>query len=209
MAQEAYKTVPCAAEAEFTARRSRFLGQVKPVGSPEEAEKFIREVRAAHRDATHHVYAYVLRTGQARRYSDDGEPQGTAGIPSLNVLLQAGVTDTAVVVTRWFGGILLGTGGLARAYSRGASEALAASGIVRMAACREGALSCGYGLYGRAAPLVSAQGGAVDDSAFGGEVRLWFHIPCGSEAAFQAALADASCGSCEAEFGGVKYYRMP
>lgn len=206
---EEYRTVGRAGQAEFTERRSRFLGEAAPAASQREAEEFLRSVRAAHRDASHTVYAYVLREGQARRYSDDGEPQGTGGIPALNVLLQAGVTDTAVTVTRWFGGILLGTGGLARAYARGASEALKAAEITAMGAFRSGSLSCGYGLYGRVAPLIAAQGGVLEESAFAEQVTLRFRVPCGREEEFRAALADAACGTCTAEFGGIKYDRLP
>jgi uncharacterized YigZ family protein len=209
MSMEEYRTVGHTGRSEFTERRSRFLGEAAPVASQREAEEFLRAVRAEHRGASHTVYAYVLREGQARRYSDDGEPQGTAGIPSLNVLLQAGVTDTAAAVTRWFGGILLGTGGLARAYARGASEALAAAGIVTMAAFRTASFSCGYELYGRVAPLIAGHGGVLEETVFTEKVTLRFRIPCGREEPFSSALADAACGSCAAKFGPVKYDRLP
>ena len=107
---EEYRTVLKEASAEFTERRSRFIGSVRPVKDETSAVEFIRSVRAANREATHNVYAYVLREGQKQRYTDDGEPQGTAGIPVLEVLLKSGLTDAAVVVTRYFGGILLGAG---------------------------------------------------------------------------------------------------
>lgn len=203
---EEYRTVLREAEAEFTERRSRFLGRVKPVQTEEEAETFLRSVREAERDATHHVYAYVLRAGQRQRYSDDGEPQGTAGVPVLDVLLQSHVTDTAVVVTRWFGGILLGTGGLVRAYSHGASIALEAGGIVRMGACFQGNLICDYASYGKIPALITEHGGAVDDTAFTENVAIKFHLPCAQAELFRTALADATCGSCAADFGTKKYY---
>ena len=203
---EEYRTVSCEADAEFTERRSRFIGHAKPVRTEEEAMAFLRSVRAAGREATHHVYAYVLRAGQARRYSDDGEPQGTAGIPVLDVLLKSGVTDTAVVVTRYFGGILLGAGGLVRAYSRGASIALEAAGIITMGACFQARLICDYASYGRIPPLIAEHGGSVDDAGFTESVSVRFHLPCDAAEAFQAALADATCGTCAAEFGTVKFY---
>lgn len=205
---ERYRTVLREAETEFTERRSRFIGRAGPVRTEEEAADFIRGVRAAHRGATHNVYAYALRAGQTRRFSDDGEPQGTAGIPALDALARSGVTDTAVVVTRYFGGILLGTGGLVRAYSHGASAALDAAGIAVMGLCCELSASCDYSQYGRVAPLIASHGGAVDASAFADRVELRFHIPCESFDAFRAALADRTCGACSAEQTGKKYYRI-
>ncbi len=156
--------------------------------------------------ATHHVYAYVLRAGQRQRYSDDGEPQGTAGVPVLDVLLKSDVTDTAVVVTRYFGGILLGAGGLVRAYSHGASIALEAGGIVRMGACFQASLTCDYASYGKIPALIAEHGGAVDDTAFTENVTIKFHLPCAEAESFRTALADATCGSCAADFGTKKYY---
>ncbi len=203
---EKYRTVLREAEAGFTERRSRFVGRVKPVRTEEEAEAFLRSVREAGRDATHHVYAYVLRAGRTQRCSDDGEPQGTAGVPVLDVLLRSGVTDAAVAVTRWFGGVLLGAGGLVRAYSRGASAALEAAGIVEMSAFFQANLICDYASYGKIPPLVAAHGGAVDGAVFTEHVSVNFHLPCGEAEPFRAALADATCGSCTAEFGTKKYY---
>ncbi|HBN81058.1 MAG TPA: YigZ family protein, partial [Ruminococcaceae bacterium] len=119
-----YLTVRREASAEFTERRSRFIGCAKPVGTEKDALSFLNTIRSKHWDASHNVYAYALRSGQLRRYSDDGEPQGTAGIPVLDVLVKSGLVDTAVVVTRYFGGVLLGAGGLVRAYSHAASLAV-------------------------------------------------------------------------------------
>lgn len=203
---ERYQTVLREAEEEFTERRSRFIGRVKPVRTEEEAAAFIRSVRDAGRGATHHVYAYVLRAGGTQRYSDDGEPQGTAGIPVLDVLLKSGVTDTAAVVTRYFGGILLGAGGLVRAYSHGASIALEAAGVVSMGACFQANLICNYSDYGRIPSLIAEHGGAVDDAVFTQNVAVRFHLPCIAAEPFRAALADATGGSCAAEFGTKKYY---
>ena len=112
----AYKTIAARAEAEIVEKKSRFIGQIAPVATEEEALAFIAEVKAAHRMARHNVYAYVLRGGRVR-YTDDGEPAKTAGMPTLQAIQHAGLEDVAVVVTRYFGGILLGTGGLVRAYT--------------------------------------------------------------------------------------------
>lgn len=203
---DTYRTIRNEAQEEFTERRSRFIGYAKPVATEEEAAGFIRSIREKNREATHNVYAYVLRAGQARRYSDDGEPQGTAGIPVLDVFLRSGITDAAVVVTRYFGGILLGAGGLVRAYSHAASLALDAAGRTEMAACTAASLCCPYDRYGRVAPLIAKFGGAVDDETFAEQVTVSFHIPSGSVAAFQSALSDATCGGVLLEPGEKKYY---
>ena len=110
--QAEYTTLADYGTDEFVEKRSRFIGYAKPVTTEEEAIAFVNEIRAQHREASHNVYAYALREGQVRRYSDDGEPQGTAGIPVLDVLQKSGIVDAVVVVTRYFGGTLLGAGGL-------------------------------------------------------------------------------------------------
>jgi uncharacterized YigZ family protein len=205
---EEYLTLRREAQAGFTERRSRFVGAAKPVGTEEEAADFIRAVRAGNRDARHNAFAFLLRGGRTARCSDDGEPQGTAGVPILNVLRKAAVADAAVVVTRYFGGVLLGAGGLVRAYSHAASLALSAAGTVRMGACFTAKLRCGYGRYGAVLPLIAKHGGGVDGVSYSGRVEICFHIPCGTAAAFQAALADATCGECRASLGGKTFYAL-
>lgn len=202
---EEYFTVRREARAEFTERRSRFIGAAKSVATEAEAADFVRVVRARNREAKHNAFAFLLRTGAAR-CSDDGEPQGTAGVPVLGALQKSGVMDAAVVVTRYFGGVLLGAGGLVRAYSRAASLALAAAGTVRKTACFSAKLRCGYGQYGAVSPLIARHGGRVDGVAYAGSVELSFHIPCGAAGAFQADLADATCGECRAELGEKIFY---
>ena len=118
-----YRTVKAFGSAEFTEKRSRFIGWCQPVQTQEEAVAFVENIRSRHWDATHNVYAYRLRDGQLQRYSDDGEPQGTAGMPVLDVLQKSNLVDVVVVATRYFGGILLGGGGLVRAYSHTSSIA--------------------------------------------------------------------------------------
>ena len=125
----AYKTIAAPAEAEIVEKKSRFIGQIAPVSTEEEALAFIAEVKATHRMARHNVYAYVLRGGRVR-YTDDGEPAKTAGMPTLEAIQHAGLEDVAVVVTRYFGGILLGTGGLVRAYTYATKAAIEAADIV-------------------------------------------------------------------------------
>lgn len=201
-----YLTVRRSAVDEFVEKRSRFIGYCKPVKTQNEAVEFINEIRSRHWDATHNVYAYVLSDGQIMRYSDDGEPQGTAGVPVLEVMKKSGVVDAVVVVTRYFGGIMLGAGGLVRAYSHGASIAIAAAEPVTMQLCRECTVSCSYNRYGKVSSLIPELGGVIDDSLFGENVDIIFHIPEGSFAKLNKELADATSGEVEALSDEVKFY---
>lgn len=122
-----YITVDSRSETRFTEKKSEFIGNAAPVNSDEEAVKFVNEIRKKYPDARHNVYAYIVAENNITRFSDDGEPKGTAGIPVLEVLKKNELVNVAVVVTRYFGGILLGTGGLARAYTKSAADAIAAA----------------------------------------------------------------------------------
>lgn len=166
-----YLTVAGGASAEIMITKSRFIGTIQPVETEEAAQSFIQSMKTKYRDATHNVWAYRLRSGQ-KRYSDDGEPQGTAGIPSLDVLEKENIEDVAVVVTRYFGGTLLGAGGLVRAYSQGVKAALDAAGIVRMCACSVYDLEMPYELYGKLAYLFPQVGAEALSSDFLDIVRL-------------------------------------
>lgn len=184
---------------EFTVKRSRFIGYAKPVSSQEEAVAFINEIKAKHWDAKHNVYAYIVREQNIKRYSDDGEPQGTAGTPVLDVLEKSGVTDCVTVVTRYFGGVLLGGGGLVRAYSHSASIALAAAGIVRMKKCSRLKVKCDYGFYGRLASLIPEYGGKDMQADFTDEVAVGFTIADEDIMKFASALTDAGNGKYDYE----------
>ena len=203
-----YRTIAQAAQDEFVEKRSRFIGYARPVQTEEEAQAFIAEMKSRHWDATHNVYAYILREGNIQRYSDDGEPQGTAGIPTLDVLQKSHVTDVAVVVTRYFGGILLGGGGLVRAYSHGASIALKAAGIITMKECSLLMLSCDYSRYGRVSSLIPVCGGIIDDTDFAGDVTLSFHMAPELMGSFARKLADATNGQVTFEECGSQYFVM-
>ena len=147
MNEKGYFTVDGYGEASFVEKRSEFIGYAKQVETEAEAIVFINEIRKKHSDATHNVYAYVTRKNNIQRYSDDGEPQGTAGIPVLDVIRKRGLTDTVIVVTRYFGGILLGGGGLVRAYGSAASSAVEAAGIAEYAVFAEFNVECDYSDY--------------------------------------------------------------
>lgn len=202
---EIYKTIKNEAQDEFVERRSKFIGYIKPVQEEQEAIDFINEKKHIHWDATHNVYAYILQNGQIKRYSDDGEPQGTAGIPVLDVLQKAGIVDAVVVVTRYFGGILLGGGGLVRAYSHGASIAVNAGGIITMEKSLKVALSCDYNQYGKLSGVVPLFGGNIYNSEFTDCVGLEFYLPKDKYESFTKELADITCGSVEAEIIGEEW----
>ncbi len=191
---EGYKTIRAAASDEFVEKKSRFIGHICPVTTQEQAVAFIREKKSTYWDATHNVYAYVLREGQTRRYSDDGEPQGTAGIPVLDVLLKEELTDCVVVVTRYFGGTLLGVGGLVRAYSHGSKIAVDAGGIVTMTLCAQLEIVCDYTFYGRLTSLIPEMGGVVEDTQFADLVTVVCRMPVSLVDAFDEKLFDQSFG---------------
>lgn len=166
-----YTTIHDRAEDEFTERKSRFIGFIAPVETEQQALDFINEIKQKHRDATHNTYAYLLKNG-VKRYSDDGEPQGTAGVPMLDCLEKEGLTDVAVVVTRYFGGILLGAGGLVRAYSHGAKIAVDAAQRKLMTTCVLLNMDLDYSFYGKINYILPNYICRVESSDFGVTVNL-------------------------------------
>ncbi len=196
---EEYLTLAQECSDEFTVKHSRFIGYAKPVQTQEDAAEFIARIKSRHWDATHNVYAYILRNGQIRRYSDDGEPQGTAGIPVLDVLQKEGLTDCVVVVTRYFGGVLLGGGGLVRAYSHGAKLAVDAARVIKMSLCIKAECQCDYSFYGKLASLIPECSGTVVHSDFTDTVKVIFTMPKAEFPVFCAKLTDCSFGKIEAK----------
>lgn len=196
MNDRAYLTIRTGAEAEYVDRRSRFIAAIQPVSDETEALEFIAARKKKYWDARHNVHAYVLRNGISR-FSDDGEPQGTAGLPMLETLQKQGLTDCVVVVTRYFGGILLGTGGLVRAYSQSTSMAVEAAGVGECRPCAIGEIACDYAQYGRVAPLVSEFGGRVTDTAFAEGVTLSVLLPADHVQMFSSELTEISAGTLE------------
>lgn len=200
-----YLTLRKEASDEFIEKRSRFIGYAKPVTTQEEAMDFINSIKTKHWDATHNVYAYVLRDGQSRRYSDDGEPSGTAGVPVLDVLLKENITDCVVVATRYFGGVLLGAGGLVRAYSHTSKIAVEAAGIVKMSVCTVLSVTCDYNYYGRLTSLIPEFEGVTEDTDFGENVTIRFYMPSVNVPLFDAKLIDSSFGKFSSVKLGEKY----
>jgi len=181
-------------EAEFTEKRSRFLGHVRHVESEEQAKDFISQMKKCHYDARHNCWCYLLRSG-VERYSDDGEPQGTAGIPMLEVFRREGITDMVCVVTRYFGGVLLGAGGLLRAYTKSAKDALDAAGISVVRPWLETDIPCSYAMAERLKNQVTALGGLVADTEYAAGVTIKALVPKERFTDFQAHIFDATGGS--------------
>ena len=170
MMQE-YTTILGPAQDEFVERKSRFIGYIAPVETEEEAMAFIAQIKQQNRDATHNTYAYILKNG-VKRYSDDGEPQGTAGVPMLDCIEKEGLVDVAVVVTRYFGGILLGTGGLVRAYSHGAKIAVDAAQRKLMTTCTLLGMELDYSFYGKLNYILPKYVCRVEQLDFGAVVSM-------------------------------------
>ena len=185
------------AETEFTEKRSRFITNLWRVESEAEARARLEEVRKKHYDARHHCWCYLIREGGVVRYSDDGEPQGTAGQPMLNVFLKEEVTNVVCVVTRYFGGILLGAGGLTRAYGGTAKLTLDAAGISRMRLWAVLAVPCPYPLYERMRLLVEKSGGSVENADFGTDVLLTVLLPSEDVDDFREKVTELSAGTIE------------
>lgn len=171
-----YTTVRQEASAEFTEKKSVFIGHAKPVKSDAEAMEFVAKIKEKYKDARHNCYAYYLNSGVLARYSDDNEPQGTAGIPILEVIKKSGVNDCVVAVTRYFGGILLGGGGLVRAYSTAAGLALEAAGIVTYEEYESFSLSCDYGEYNKINFELECVNAIIDKCDFLENVKLEFAV---------------------------------
>lgn len=203
-----YKTVLENASDEFVEKRSRFIGYCKPVKTEQEAIDFINEKRSEHWNATHNVYAYSLREGNIKRYSDDGEPSGTAGMPVLDVIVKNEIFDVVVVVTRYFGGVLLGTGGLVRAYSHGSKIAVEAAKPVIMQNCLVCEARCAYNQYGKVSSMIIGVGAAVDDTVYESDVLVKFHIKPELLGTLNKKLADATSGEVTVEQKDEQYFAV-
>ena len=200
-----YVTLGREAHAELIEKKSVFIGHASPVKTPEAAVAFIDAIRKQYADATHNVYAYMISSGQYVRYSDDGEPQGTAGVPVLDVIRKSGFTDAVIVVTRYFGGILLGAGGLVRAYSAAAKEAVDAAGIVSYRLYTELTLNCSYPLYQKLIPELSRFGVITDDASFDAGVTLRLAIRESDSVLFFDSIREISAGKCVPTVTGSRY----
>ncbi len=208
LSMKEYKTVEFENSDEFIEKKSKFIGYVNPVKTQEEATEFINKIKSKHWDATHNVYAYVLQENNIQRYSDDGEPSGTAGVPVLDVILKSNLVDVCVVVTRYFGGTLLGAGGLVRAYSHGSKIAVEAGNIITMAPCSILKVCVDYSFYDRLNILLNDFSANVEDTQFSDNVSVTFSIKQEKTADLQNKLTDLSNGLYKLNEIGEKFAKI-
>ena len=204
-----YYIPTASAEAELVEKRSRFIGQVKPVETEEEARAFVEQVKKKHYDARHNCWCYRLRDGGVERYSDDGEPQGTAGQPMLNVFQREEVTNVVCVVTRYFGGVLLGAGGLVRAYTQSAKDALDAAGISVVRRWVEVTVPCPYSFFERLRLEVEAHGGVLGETEYAADVTVHALLPEGQVEAFSARMTELTAGGTAVQILGEAFKAVP
>ncbi len=200
-----YTTLEGEGEAEYTEKRSVFIGHAAHVESEEEAQAFVKRQKSAYPDARHNVWAYLMKGEIIARYSDDGEPQGTAGVPTLDTIRKSGVTDAVVVVTRYFGGILLGAGGLVRAYSHTAKLALEAAHIITYEQYTTLELNCSYSDYQRYAAELPRFGAVVDDTQFTDSVKVIFAVKSTVTEALHTRIREMSGGKDQATVTGTRF----
>ena len=196
-------------ETEFVEKRSRFIGHVWLVESEEEARAHIEQMKKKYHDARHNCWCYRLQEGGVERYSDDGEPQGTAGQPMLGVFQKEGVTNVCCVVTRYFGGILLGAGGLVRAYTQSAKDALDAAGVSVVRRWVEVTAICPYSLFERMKLEVEAVGGVLGEVEYAADVTVHALLPENMVDDFSARVVELTSGAAEAEVVGEAFKAVP
>ncbi len=198
MSLKPYKTLTARGSEEFVINKSRFIGYGAPAETEEEALAFLNEIRTKHKDATHNCFAYIIGSNMGiMRYSDDGEPSGTAGMPIIEVMKAREVTNCCVVVTRYFGGILLGAGGLVRAYSQGAAAALNASGVGTMHPTKRLLLGCDYAMLGIVEHYLKGQCVVVEDKEFTVSVTISLLVKSSDAEEFAQGLLAATDGTVE------------
>lgn len=200
-----YTTVEKTASAEFEERRSVFIGYATPIKTAEEAMEFIKIKKRENSDATHNVYAYILEGGRVAKYSDDGEPQGTAGMPVLDTIKKNGVDGVCVVVTRYFGGILLGAGGLVRAYAHAAKLAIDAANIITYEKYEVFSLRCGYSEYQKILPLLTSFNAVIDDTVFEADVNIVYAVKHGVAESLMPKISEMSFGKYLPEKKGERF----
>ena len=196
MSEQAERRVTLEREgvAELEEKKSIFIGRAKPITTEEEAQNYLKEIRAKFPDARHHVWAYRLQGDVVMRCSDDGEPQGTGGVPVLDVLKKSGVSNAIIVVTRYFGGILLGAGGLVRCYSKAAMQAVREARVVTLEKCRVWEIACSYADYNRLLAELSKFGAEAQKPAFEDRVTLRFTVRANQEEPLLCRLREMTGG---------------
>lgn len=210
---ESYKTIAERAQASFIEKKSEFIGNIAPCTTESEAISFVEEIRKQHRKATHNCYAYILRENNIGRHSDDGEPSGTAGAPMFDVLKKEGLTDVCCVVTRYFGGVLLGAGGLVRAYSNGVTAAVGASRIKEMKSAAKLIIEVEYSLYGKLGAIFSEFDARIEKEEFAAGVEIILFVEAEKAESLKKKVVDAcfgravikESGTVEFDFGKTYY----
>ena len=202
MSKDSYTTLAHYAEFRYEEKRSVFIGEAIPCEHEEDAVAFISRVRAKYPDARHHVYAYLLRENAKNRYSDDHEPAGTAGMPVLDVIRKNGCVDACIVVTRYFGGVLLGAGGLVRAYTAAAAGALKAAGIVTYRIYKHLSVTLSYSDHSKIEKELEVRGVRVLDTAYAEGVTVTVTLPEEEAEALVTALTEITSGRAVIEDGG-------
>ena len=205
MISDSYQTLCREVECSFTEKKSEFISYAKPIETEEQAKEFLESVRRLHPDATHHVYAYINRQGNVSRFSDDNEPQGTAGLPVFDVLQKEGLLGVCLVVVRYFGGTLLGAGGLVRAYGRAARDAVEAAGVCRYEKMLQMQLRVSYELSGKLGRELEKLGLTVQERLFDQQVTVRFLCALTDRERVESALMDACGGRCALEQIGTCY----
>lgn len=201
MTLKPYKTLLTRASDEFIINKSRFIGYGAPAASEEEALGFLADVRSAHKDASHHCYAYIIGANMGvMRYSDDGEPGGTAGMPIIEVMKARQITNACVVVVRYFGGVLLGAGGLTRAYSQGAATAINAAGVGEVSPTRRYLMEVPYPMLGRVEFLLKSLPVIVEDKQFSDAIVMTLIVRARDDEAFLSAVTSGTDGRIEPIF---------
>ena len=202
---QGYITIKERSYFEYEDRKSVFIGEAMPVSCEADALSFIESVKRRYPDARHHVYAYVLRENSIMRFSDDREPQGTAGMPVLDSIRKNGCTDTVIVVTRYFGGTLLGTGGLVRAYSAAATGALFGGEIIKYDIYTRLKLSLTYSDYQRAVPILSELSFRTEDTVYEADVVIFGRLPSTQYELFCEKITEATSSRAKIEFLEEKF----
>ena len=190
-------------------KKSEFIGAAKPVKTEQEALEFLNSIRKKYSDARHNVYAYVLNQDNIQRYSDDGEPSGTGGMPVLGVITKSGLTDIAIVVTRYFGGTLLGTGGLVRAYSKAAADAVLAAQPVICRLCKCYEITCDYTLSGKIAHILENPDYTLENTEYTDCVRFFACVKQGCDGKFLKEITEATGARANITETESKYINIP
>ena len=207
--KQTYKTVALESETLLTEKKSRFISHVMPVENEEEALSYLNKIRNEYPDARHNVYAYVIDENNIFRYSDDGEPGGTAGMPVLDTIRNAGLVDVIVVVTRYFGGTLLGTGGLVRAYSQSAKQGIEKSGIVRRTLCDIMSIKTDYEMVGKLQYFLASSGATVEDTVYEDGVTFFVAVSKPDTQRFISEITETTNARAKTEVVAEKYIDKP